>query len=285
MLSIRHVSKAFHTGEREVLALQDVNLDIEEGEFISLVGPSGCGKATLLRIIDGLTEATAGEIVFNSQVLTGVCREMGFVFQDINLLPWRSVVENVEIGLEARGVEKSERRRQALEVLRMVGLEHVADVPPFTLFGGMQQRVGVARALAIRPKVLLMDEPFGHLDNFTRETLQIEIAKLWRQLGTTIVFVTHDVDEAIFLSTRIALFHSNPGRVTKVVNVELPHPRWEFNVPADERAIALRETILDHLGVRQPMALKSGSRRDAVKSRSFHQSSPEFNEIQWEARE
>ncbi|MCL6561827.1 MAG: ABC transporter ATP-binding protein [Firmicutes bacterium] len=251
MLSIRHVSKVFDTKDREVLALHDVNLDIEEGEFISFVGPSGCGKTTLLRIIDGLTEPSEGEVIFNGQVLSGVSREMGFVFQDINLLPWRSVVENVEIGLEARGVEKSERRRQALEALRMVGLEQVADVPPYTLSGGMQQRVGVARALAIRPKVLLMDEPFGHLDNFTRETLQIEVAKLWQQLKTTIIFVTHDVDEAIFLSTRIALFHSNPGRLAKVLEVDLPHPRWEFNVRADERAIAMREYILDYLGVRK----------------------------------
>lgn len=251
MLSIRHVSKVFDTKDREVLALHDVNLDIEEGEFISFVGPSGCGKTTLLRIIDGLTEPSEGEVIFNGQVLSGVSREMGFVFQDINLLPWRSVVENVEIGLEARGVEKSERRHQALEALRMVGLEQVADVPPYTLSGGMQQRVGVARALAIRPKVLLMDEPFGHLDNFTRETLQIEVAKLWQQLKTTIIFVTHDVDEAIFLSTRIALFHSNPGRLAKVLEVDLPHPRWEFNVRADERAIAMREYILDYLGVRK----------------------------------
>jgi NitT/TauT family transport system ATP-binding protein len=251
MLSIRHVSKVFDTKDREVLALHDVNLDIEEGEFISFVGPSGCGKTTLLRIIDGLTEPSEGEVIFNGQVLSGVSREMGFVFQDINLLPWRSVVENVEIGLEARGVEKAERRRQALEALRMVGLEQVADAPPYTLSGGMQQRVGVARALAIRPKVLLMDEPFGHLDNFTRETLQIEVAKLWQQLKTTIIFVTHDVDEAIFLSTRIALFHSNPGRLAKVLEVDLPHPRWEFNVRADERAIAMREYILDYLGVRK----------------------------------
>lgn len=251
MLSIRHVSKVFDTKDREVLALHDVSLDIEEGEFISFVGPSGCGKTTLLRIIDGLTEPSESEVIFNGQVLSGVSREMGFVFQDINLLPWRSVVENVEIGLEARGVEKAERRRQALEALRMVGLEQVADVPPYTLSGGMQRRVGVARALAIRPKVLLMDEPFGHLDNFTRETLQIEVAKLWQQLKTTIIFVTHDVDEAIFLSTRIALFHSNPGRLAKVLEVDLPHPRWEFNVRADERAIVMREYILDYLGVRK----------------------------------
>jgi NitT/TauT family transport system ATP-binding protein len=182
---------------------------------------------------------------------TGVSREMAFVFQDINLLPWRNVVENVEIGLEARGLSKEERRRRALETLQLVGLESVASRPPYTLSGGMQQRVGVARALAIQPKVLLMDEPFVHLDNFTRETLQIELSKLWRRLGLTIVFVTHDVDEAIFLSDRIALFRSSPGRIAEIATVDLPHPRWEFNVRAEPKAIALRERIIDALQVRQ----------------------------------
>jgi NitT/TauT family transport system ATP-binding protein len=174
---------------------------------------------------------------------------MAFVFQDINLLPWRSVVENVEIGLVARGVPPEERRRRALEILDLVGLRAVAAAPPYALSGGMQQRVGVARALAVRPKVLLMDEPFGHLDNFTREVLQIEIAKLWRRLGMTVVFVTHDVDEAIFLSDRIALMQTGPGRLTEVLEVGLPHPRWEFNVRADPRAIALRESIIERLHV------------------------------------
>jgi NitT/TauT family transport system ATP-binding protein len=245
------ISKTYRTGTSEVVALDGVDLAIEHGEFLSLVGPSGCGKTTLLRIIDGLTAASGGKIVFDGVEQQGVSREMAFVFQDINLLPWRSVVENVEIGLEARGLTKDERRHRALETLRLVGLESVASRPPYTLSGGMQQRVGVARALAIQPKVLLMDEPFVHLDNFTRETLQIELSKLWRRLGLTIVFVTHDVDEAIFLSDRIALFRSSPGRIAEVVTVDLPHPRWEFNVRADPRAIALRERIIDALQVRQ----------------------------------
>ena len=250
MLEIEHVSHVYTTKDREVQALKDVSLSIEDGEFVSFVGPSGCGKTTLLRILDGLTEQTEGRVVFDGVELRGVSPDMGYVFQDINLLPWRSVRENVEIGLEARGIPAAERRRRALEVLAMVGLHDVAEQPPYTLSGGMQQRVGVARALAIGPKVLLMDEPFGHLDNFTREALQIEIAKLWSKLGMTIVFVTHDVDEAIFLSNRIALFRSRPGHVSEVVQVDLPHPRWEFNVRADPRAIAMREQIIDHLGVR-----------------------------------
>ena len=251
MLEIEHIGHVYDTRERRVEALRDVSLSIREGEFMSFVGPSGCGKTTLLRILDGLTEPSAGRIVFDGRELAGVGRDMGFVFQDINLLPWRSVRQNVEIGLEARGVRAAERRTLALQALRMVGLEEVADVPPYTLSGGMQQRVGVARALAIGPKVLLMDEPFGQLDNFTREALQIEVSKLWSKLRTTIVFVTHDVDEAIFLSDRIALFHGEPGRLTRIIDVDLPHPRWEFNVRADPRAIAMREGIIDHLGVRR----------------------------------
>ena len=251
MLEARGISKTYRSGTTDVVALKDADLTVRKGEFMSLVGPSGCGKTTLLRIIDGLTPASSGRIVFDGVEQAGVSREMAFVFQDINLLPWRSVVENVEIGLEARGLDQAARRQRALEALRLVGLESVASRPPYTLSGGMQQRVGVARALAIQPKVLLMDEPFVHLDNFTRETLQIELAKLWRRLDLTIVFVTHDVDEAIFLSDRIALFRSSPGRITEVAPVELPHPRWEYNVRADPHAIALREHVIDALQVRQ----------------------------------
>jgi NitT/TauT family transport system ATP-binding protein len=172
------------------------------------------------------------------------------VFQEINLLPWRSVTKNIELGLEARGVPKQERRDRAMEMLQMVGLSSVADVPPYTLSGGMQQRVGVARAVAVRPKVLLMDEPFGQLDNFTREALQVDIAELWARLGMTIVFVTHDVDEAIFLSDRIALFQPDPGRLTEIVNVDLPRPRTDYDVRADRRAIELRSYIVSQLRTR-----------------------------------
>lgn len=251
MIEIANISKTYETQGREVQALSDVTLQIRDGEFMSLVGPSGCGKTTLLRIMDGLTSASAGRIVVDGVERRGVSRDMAFVFQDINLLPWRSVVENVEIGLQARGMPEKERRIKALEALSLVGLEQEALAPPYTLSGGMQQRVGVARALAIDPKVLLMDEPFGHLDNFTRETLQVEIAKLWRRLGMTVVFVTHDVDEAIFLSDRITLFRTSPGRVSNIVEVGLPHPRWEFNVRAEPRAIELRENIMEELQVRQ----------------------------------
>ena len=249
VLEYAGVCKTFPGSERTVVALDQVTLTVRRGEFVSLVGPSGCGKTTLLRITNGLETADTGTLTLEGKVLSGGSLDMSYVFQDINLLPWRSVVKNVELGLEARGVPKAERRVRAMETLEMVGLADVAGAAPYTLSGGMQQRVGVARALAVRPKVLLMDEPFGQLDNFTREALQIEIAELWAKLGTTIVFVTHDVDEAIFLSDRIALFRPDPGRLTEVIDVGLPRPRSGYDVRAHRRAIELRAHIVSHLGV------------------------------------
>lgn len=247
ILEVKGMCKTFVTKDRTVVALDHVDLSVKPGEFISLVGPSGCGKTTLLRIIDGLEQCDAGDRALEGVSLSGVSQDMAYVFQDINLLPWRTVLENAALGLEARGMNKKDRHERALEVLEMVGLASFASAPPYTLSGGMQQRVGVARALAVRPKVLLMDEPFGQLDNFTREALQIEIANLWAKLGTTIVFVTHDVDEAIFLSDRIALFQPSPGRLTEIVDVDLPRPRTEYDVRAHPRAIELRSYIMSHL--------------------------------------
>lgn len=247
ILEVNDICKTFFAKERTVVALDHVSLTVQPGEFISLVGPSGCGKTTLLRIIDGLEQSDAGARLLEGTPISGVSQDMAYVFQDINLLPWRSVLENAALGLEARGINKKDRTERAMEVLEMVGLASFSNAPPYTLSGGMQQRVGVARALAVRPKVLLMDEPFGQLDNFTREALQIEIANLWTKLGTTIVFVTHDVDEAIFLSDRIALFQPAPGRLTEIVDVDLPRPRTEYDVRAHPGAIELRSYIMSHL--------------------------------------
>ena len=249
VLEYDDISKSFLTPTRIVHALSHVSLQVRRGEFISLVGPSGCGKTTLLRVTDGLEKADAGRVLLDGTALSGVSQDMSYVFQDINLLPWRTVIKNVERGLEARGLPKQERAQRAMEMLTMVGLGSVATAPPYTLSGGMQQRVGVARALAVEPKVLLMDEPFGQLDNFTREALQVDIARLWERLGTTIVFVTHDVDEAIFLSDRIALFQPGPGRLTEIVDIDLPRPRTEYDVRAHPRAIELRSHIVNHLSL------------------------------------
>ncbi len=249
VLEYDDISKSFLTPTRIVHALSHVSLQVRRGEFISLVGASGCGKTTLLRVTDGLEKADAGRVLLDGTALSGVSQDMSYVFQDINLLPWRTVIKNVELGLEARGLPKVERAQRAMEMLTMVGLGSVATAPPYTLSGGMQQRVGVARALAVEPKVLLMDEPFGQLDNFTREALQVDIARLWERLGTTIVFVTHDVDEAIFLSDRIALFQPGPGRLTEIVDIDLPRPRTEYDVRAHPRALELRSHIVNHLSL------------------------------------
>ncbi|MGH2443195.1 MAG: ABC transporter ATP-binding protein [Chloroflexota bacterium] len=249
MLELTGISKSFPTKNGRFQALSSVNLQIADGEFFSFVGPTGCGKTTLLKIINGLIAPSEGRLFLNGRELRGVSREMAFVFQDIHLLAWRSVVQNVEIGLEARGVGKTERRRRALETLALVGLEAVAEDPPYTLSGGMQQRVGVARALAVEPRVLLMDEPFGHLDNFTREVLQQELVRIWQQQrDMTVVFVTHSVNEAIFLSDRIGLFRTAPGRMTEVLDVGIPRPR-DLDI-TDPRAIELRKHITRALDVR-----------------------------------
>lgn len=250
VLEATGISKTFEMKTTRTVALDNVSLAVREGEFLSLVGPSGCGKTTLLRILDHLTQADSGTVRFEGVVQTGVSRSMAFVFQDVALLPWRSVRQNVELGLAARGLGKDECRSRALAALDLVGLGRVAEVPPYTLSGGMQQRVGIARALALEPKVLLMDEPFAHLDNFTREALQVELEKLYSTLHMTTVFVTHDVDEAVFLSDRIALFGTSPGRILEIVDVPFARPRWSSNVRATTEAVDLREYILRTLNVR-----------------------------------
>jgi NitT/TauT family transport system ATP-binding protein len=242
-LTVENVTKVFGAGPRAVTALENVSLEVTEGEFVSLVGPSGCGKTTLLRIVGGLTEVSNGKVAVLPRP-DGRLRRLSFVFQDVNLLPWRSVLRNVEFGLESRAdVDKRERRERAMDALRRVDLDRVAYAPPYTLSGGMQQRVGLARALAVQPDVLLMDEPFGALDNFTREGLQHQLAQLWEELKLTILFVTHDIDEAIFLSSEIALFQSQPGRMVSRVAVPLPPQRWTYDVRSEPDAVELHRVI------------------------------------------
>lgn len=249
VLQAQNVTKVFEVKHTRTLALDNVSLSVREGEFLSLVGPSGCGKTTLLRILDHLTVPDAGEVHFNGEKMRGVSRDMAFVFQNTALLPWRNVRRNVELGLESRGLSSQAAREAAEDTLRLVGLGGQGELPPYTLSGGMQQRVGIARALVTKPKVLLMDEPFSHLDNFTRETLQRELEQLCSKLQITTVFVTHDIDEAIFLSDRIALFRSNPGRIVEVVDVPFGRPRRQTVIREDSRALELREHIVEQLGV------------------------------------
>jgi NitT/TauT family transport system ATP-binding protein len=209
------------------VALEAIDLTIRAGEFVSLIGPSGCGKSTLLRLIGDLIPATSGEVRVNgkpaAQARRG--REYGIVFQAPVLMDWRTIDRNVELPLEISGVAQAERRARAAKMLELVELQDFGDRYPWQLSGGMQQRVAIARALAIDPALLLMDEPFGALDEMTRERLNLELMGIWRRTGTTIVFVTHSIPEAVFLSSRVVVMSARPGRVTRIVDIDLPHPR------------------------------------------------------------
>lgn len=224
LISLRNVGKSFKDGR--VRALQDISFDVHPGEFISLVGPSGCGKTTLLRLINGLIDADEGEVkVLGQRPQPGP--DLAMVFQSARLLPWRTVVGNIEFALALRGLSRKEQSPRALALLGAVGLRDFAEAYPHELSGGMQQRVGLARALAVEPKVLLMDEPFAALDAMTREVLRNELLRMWSRRRMAIVFVTHDIDEAILLSQRIVLLRPRPGRIDEIIDVTLPEPRWQ----------------------------------------------------------
>ncbi|SPK70493.1 ABC transporter ATP-binding protein (plasmid) [Cupriavidus taiwanensis] len=208
-----------------VEVLRGFDLDVREGEFISVLGPSGCGKSTFLSILAGLVERSGGDILISGRELRGVNPNQGVVFQGYALFPWRTVLENIEVGLEIRGVDKAERRRIATEYLELVGLHGFGMRYPHEISGGMKQRVAIARSLAYEPDVLLMDEPFAALDAQTREILQGELLRIWEQRRKTIVFITHSLDEAIFLSDRVAVMTRRPGAIKAILDVPLPRPR------------------------------------------------------------
>ena len=234
-ISAKGINKVFNpSAQEEVIALQDINLEIEAGEFISLIGPSGCGKSTLMRLIGDLIQPTAGELLVNgkSPDRARLDRDYGMVFQAATLYEWRSVTKNVQLPLEVMAYPKSERQQRAAAMLEMVELGAFANHYPWQLSGGMQQRVSIARALAFDPSVLLMDEPFGALDEFTRERMNLELLKIWQQTGKTIIFVTHSIAEAVFLSNRIVVMSPRPGRITEIVGNTLPYPR-DFNTRND----------------------------------------------------
>ncbi|HEY3218479.1 MAG TPA: ABC transporter ATP-binding protein [Candidatus Limnocylindria bacterium] len=227
MIKLIGVRKIFpgRNGKEDVEALHDINLTINENEFLTIIGPSGCGKTTLLRAIAGLVPIDAGEVVIDGTPVRGPGPERAMVFQHIALLPWDTVVANVAFGLELRGVPKAEREERAHKFIRLVGLEGWEQRMPGELSGGMQQRVGLARALAVEPKVLLMDEPFGSLDEQTRRLLQEELVRIWEATRTTVVFITHSMEEAVLLGDRIVVMSVRPGSVVEIVPVPLPRPR------------------------------------------------------------
>jgi NitT/TauT family transport system ATP-binding protein len=223
-IQIRNLRKIYETPERQVHALEDINLEIEDGEFICLVGLSGCGKTTLLNILAGFVEITAGSVWMDGKPINHNYNK-GVVFQEYALFPWRTALKNVEYGLEVRKVAANERERIAREFLRVVRLEEFADFYPHNLSGGMRQRVAVARALAFDPHVLLMDEPFGALDAQTREELQDLTVDIWQKTKKTVIYVTHNLSEAVFMGNRIAVFIPRPGRIREVLRVNIPRPR------------------------------------------------------------
>jgi len=230
VVALANVGMVFKTsGNNKTIALKAINLTIEPGEFISLIGPSGCGKSTLLRLVGDLLAPTSGEIRVNGKSAhqARLDQDYGMVFQAPVLFEWRSIIKNVMLPLELRGYSKHEQQQRARELLKMVELTGFENHYPWQLSGGMQQRAAIARALAIQPKLLLMDEPFGALDEMTRERMNMELHKIWQQTQTTVIFVTHSIAEAVFLSTRVVVMSARPGEIMHITNVNLPVPRGE----------------------------------------------------------
>ncbi|HEY8628464.1 MAG TPA: ABC transporter ATP-binding protein [Gaiellaceae bacterium] len=252
-VSIAGVSKEFKGG---TTALQEIDLDIHPGEFVSLIGPSGCGKSTLLRVIGDLISPSDGKVVVNGKSAhqARLDRDYGIVFQDAVLYDWRTIAKNIALPLELGGWDKRRRRERVDEMLQLVELDGFSDHYPWQLSGGMQQRVSIARALSFSPALLLMDEPFGALDEMTRERLNAELLRIWADTKSTIVFVTHSIAEAVFLSTRVVVMSPRPGRISSVVGIDLPQPRTAVTREEPrffELVTAVREAL--HVGSEAPV--------------------------------
>jgi NitT/TauT family transport system ATP-binding protein len=242
-VSFQHVGKFFPTRGRNVTALEDVSLDVHSGQFVVLVGPSGCGKSTLLDLAGGLARPTSGRILVDGTPVTGPGLDRGIVFQQYALLPWRTAVGNVEFGLEAKGIGKRERTERTRYFLDLVGLAGFEDRYPHELSGGMKQRVAIARSLAFDPDVLLMDEPFAALDAQTRDSLQDELLRIWERTGKTIVFITHGIDEAVYLGQRVAVMTSRPGRIKKVIDIPIASRTTTEDLRSDPEFVRYRHEI------------------------------------------
>lgn len=247
ILSIKDLNKAFPKDDAMMVAVDKFNLEVQNGEFICILGPSGCGKTTILRLVAGLETPTSGSMKIRGKEIKGPGSDRGMVFQEFGLFPWRTVRKNVEFGLEVHKLPESERTAISQKFIDLVGLTGFENSHPNALSGGMKQRVGIARALANDPAVLLMDEPFGALDAQTRNQMQTELLQIWKQTKKTVLFVTHSVDEAVFLADRIVVMTARPGTVRDTWDVDLPRPRDR----ASSEFIALRKEILDELEVQK----------------------------------
>ena len=251
LVEIEAVCKSFHKTVKErtteIKALSDVSLSIRKNEFVSIIGPSGCGKTTLLKIIDGLIPYDSGRIAIDGKAVTAPGPDRAVVFQGFALLPWRTVLANVEFSLELRRLPKEDRTSIARDCLKRVGLADFENHYPHELSGGMQQRAGLARALAVNPAILLMDEPFGAVDAQTRQLLQEELLELWQRERKTVIFVTHSMDEAVYLSDRVVVMTPRPGRVAEILDVPLPRPRVSEEVRRDGKFVDLTNYIWESL--------------------------------------
>jgi NitT/TauT family transport system ATP-binding protein len=225
ILEAIHLSKGYDTRQGLLAAIEDVSFEVAEGEFLCIVGPSGCGKTTVLRLLAGLVLPDVGQVCLHGQPVSGPCQQIGFVFQKANLMPWRTVLDNVLLPLQIQSLPPAEAGRQAADALELVGLTDFASNYPRELSGGMEQRVAIARALAHEPEILLLDEPFGALDALTRERLNQELLRVWDISRKTVVMVTHDIREAVFLADRVLVLSQRPGRVAAIVPITLPRPR------------------------------------------------------------
>jgi NitT/TauT family transport system ATP-binding protein len=243
-LQIRNLSQSFPRDDGSVLTVLDnLNFEVKDKEFVCILGSSGCGKTTLLRLIAGLDEAKSGAIILDGTEIHGTSPKVGFVFQEYSLFPWRTVIDNIAFGLEMKGIGREERYRIADRYLGLVNLSQFRNSYPSELSGGMRQRVAVTRALALDPVLLLMDEPFGALDAQTRNTLQQELLQIWEKTRKTIIFITHSVDEAVFMADRIIVLTPRPGRLCRIFPVELPRPRDRTSV----EFARVRRNVLDQI--------------------------------------
>jgi len=246
-LVVENVSKSYRKGNIALPVLENLSLSVEDSEFIVLLGPSGCGKSTLLRIVDGIETCDGGRIVLDGQDVTGTTGHgRGMVFQSFELFPWRTTLDNVAFGLEVAGVDHKTRIEAAHHRIDMVGLSGFENAYPYELSGGMQQRVGIARALAINPSILLMDEPYGALDVQTRDLLQDELLNIWEKERKTVIFVTHSIEEALYLADRIIVMSPRPGRIDRIVNVPFERPRRD-TLKTDPQFLSMRREIWEIL--------------------------------------
>lgn len=249
MLSVQGLKKVYSTGSGDVEAVRDLTFELVQGEFVCIVGPSGAGKTTLLRCIAGLLDATAGTITLAGETVTGPPRGMAVVFQEYgrSLFAWMTVRENVELPLKAQGVAKAERKRLAAEALEAVSLSHATDSYPWQLSGGMQQRVAIARAIAFQPKVLLMDEPFAAVDAQTRAELEDLLLDIWKRMGVTVLFVTHDIDESVYLGERVLILSHSPTVVQEDLKIDLPDERDQLTTRSLTRFAQLRGHVYEQI--------------------------------------